>query len=113
MDTVKKLFKSFAAWKRHAHRPRHHGLRLRAAARLAGELSEGLWPWLENLILPALALGCVHIALMAASNRSIQSPAKQKLGYDSIIRTLHDVASPIRAPGSPEVPQQLQSQLDR
>src|SRR5262249_12377214 len=24
-------------------------------------LSEGLWPWLENLILPAIALGCVYM----------------------------------------------------
>src|SRR5262250_1829350 len=25
-------------------------------------LSEGVWPWLQNLILPAIALGCVYIA---------------------------------------------------
>jgi peptide/nickel transport system permease protein len=33
-------------------------------------LSEGLWPWLENLILPAFALGCVYIALIARITRA-------------------------------------------
>jgi peptide/nickel transport system permease protein len=33
-------------------------------------LSEGLWPWLENLILPAVALGCVYIALIARITRA-------------------------------------------
>ena len=33
-------------------------------------LSEGLWPWLENLILPAIALGCVYIALIARITRA-------------------------------------------
>src|ERR1700716_3099230 len=33
-------------------------------------LSEGLWPWLENLILPALALGCVYVALIARITRA-------------------------------------------
>src|SRR3984957_3906609 len=28
-------------------------------------LSQGVWPWLENLILPAVALGCVYIPLIA------------------------------------------------
>ncbi|TDN16217.1 peptide ABC transporter, partial [Lactobacillus crispatus] len=28
-------------------------------------LAEGVWPWLKNLILPAIALGCVYIALIA------------------------------------------------
>src|SRR5258705_7208778 len=27
-------------------------------------LARGFWPWLENLILPAMALGCVYIALI-------------------------------------------------
>jgi len=33
-------------------------------------LSEGLWPWLQNLILPAIALGCVYIALIARITRA-------------------------------------------
>ncbi len=33
-------------------------------------LSDGLWPWLENLILPAVALGCVYIALIARITRA-------------------------------------------
>ena len=33
-------------------------------------LSQGLWPWLENLILPAIALGCVYIALIARTTRA-------------------------------------------
>src|SRR3974390_1143386 len=33
-------------------------------------LSEGLLPWLENLILPAFALGCVYIALIARMTRA-------------------------------------------
>jgi peptide/nickel transport system permease protein len=33
-------------------------------------LSEGLWPWLDNLILPAVALGCVYIALIARITRA-------------------------------------------
>jgi peptide/nickel transport system permease protein len=33
-------------------------------------LSEGIWPWLENLILPAIALGCVYIALIARITRA-------------------------------------------
>jgi peptide/nickel transport system permease protein len=33
-------------------------------------LSEGLWPWFENLILPAIALGCVYIALIARITRA-------------------------------------------
>ena len=32
--------------------------------------SEGLWPWLENLILPAIALGTVYIALIARITRA-------------------------------------------
>jgi len=32
--------------------------------------SEGLWPWLENLILPAIALGGVYIALIARITRA-------------------------------------------
>jgi peptide/nickel transport system permease protein len=33
-------------------------------------LSEGLWPWLENLILPAVALGFIYIALIARITRA-------------------------------------------
>ena len=33
-------------------------------------LAEGLWPWLQNLILPAVALGCVYIALIARITRA-------------------------------------------
>ncbi|MBV8755528.1 MAG: ABC transporter permease [Hyphomicrobiales bacterium] len=33
-------------------------------------LSEGLWPWFSNLILPAIALGCVYIALIARITRA-------------------------------------------
>jgi peptide/nickel transport system permease protein len=32
--------------------------------------SQGLWPWLENLILPAIALGTVYIALIARITRA-------------------------------------------
>jgi peptide/nickel transport system permease protein len=33
-------------------------------------LADGLWPWLRNLILPSLALGCVYIALIARITRA-------------------------------------------
>ncbi|HEX8165079.1 MAG TPA: ABC transporter permease [Beijerinckiaceae bacterium] len=33
-------------------------------------LSQGVWPWLQNLILPAFALGCVYIALIARITRA-------------------------------------------
>jgi len=33
-------------------------------------LSNGLWPWFQNLILPALALGSVYIALIARITRA-------------------------------------------
>jgi peptide/nickel transport system permease protein len=33
-------------------------------------LSAGFWPWLENLVLPAIALGCVYIALIARITRA-------------------------------------------
>src|SRR3954449_11793236 len=32
--------------------------------------STGVWPWLENLILPSVALGCVYIALIARITRA-------------------------------------------
>jgi peptide/nickel transport system permease protein len=33
-------------------------------------LSQGVWPWLQNLILPSIALGCVYIALIARITRA-------------------------------------------
>ena len=33
-------------------------------------IAKGLWPWLENLILPAIALGFVYIALIARITRA-------------------------------------------
>jgi peptide/nickel transport system permease protein len=33
-------------------------------------LAEGFWPWLQNLILPAMALGCVYTALIARITRA-------------------------------------------
>jgi peptide/nickel transport system permease protein len=33
-------------------------------------LSQGIWPWFRNLILPAFALGCVYIALIARITRA-------------------------------------------
>jgi peptide/nickel transport system permease protein len=33
-------------------------------------IASGFWPWLENLILPAIALGCVYIALIARITRA-------------------------------------------
>jgi peptide/nickel transport system permease protein len=33
-------------------------------------LSEGLWPWLRNLILPSIALGTIYIALIARITRA-------------------------------------------
>lgn len=33
-------------------------------------ISDGFWPWFQNLILPAIALGCVYIALIARITRA-------------------------------------------
>lgn len=33
-------------------------------------IARGFWPWLENLILPAIALGCAYIALIARITRA-------------------------------------------
>ena len=33
-------------------------------------IARGFWPWLENLILPSIALGCVYIALIARITRA-------------------------------------------
>jgi peptide/nickel transport system permease protein len=32
--------------------------------------AQGVWPWLEHLILPSIALGCVYIALIARITRA-------------------------------------------
>jgi peptide/nickel transport system permease protein len=33
-------------------------------------ISHGLWPWFANLLLPAVALGCVYVALIARTTRA-------------------------------------------
>jgi peptide/nickel transport system permease protein len=33
-------------------------------------IARGFWPWLENLILPSIALGCAYIALIARITRA-------------------------------------------
>src|SRR6266852_3374283 len=33
-------------------------------------LAQGFWPWLQNLILPSVALGCVYVALIARTTRA-------------------------------------------
>src|SRR3954466_6226871 len=33
-------------------------------------IAQGAWPWLQNLILPSIALGCVYIALIARITRA-------------------------------------------
>lgn len=44
-------------------------------------LSQGVLPWLENLVLPAVALGCVYIALIARITRAAML---EVLGQDYI-----------------------------
>ena len=44
-------------------------------------LSQGVLPWLENLVLPAMALGCVYIALIARITRAAML---EVLGQDYI-----------------------------
>src|SRR5215468_1471392 len=44
-------------------------------------LAEGIGPWLENLVLPAVALGCVYIALIARMTRAAML---EVLGQDYI-----------------------------
>src|SRR6201996_6134970 len=70
-------------------------------------LSEGFWPWLENLILPAVALGCVYIALIARITRAsmlevlqqdyIRTARAKGMGQRSIlfIHALKNAAVPI------------------
>jgi peptide/nickel transport system permease protein len=33
-------------------------------------ITNGIWPWFANLVLPAIALGCVYIALIARTTRA-------------------------------------------
>src|SRR3954468_10408047 len=33
-------------------------------------IAQGVWPWLQNLILPSVALGCVYVALIARITRA-------------------------------------------
>src|SRR5262249_5506440 len=40
--------------------------------------AEGFGPWIENLILPALALGCVYIALIARTTRAAMLEVMQQ-----------------------------------
>src|ERR1700694_2898080 len=70
-------------------------------------LAEGFWPWLEKLILPAVALGCVYIALIARITRASMLEVLQQdynrtaraegLGQRSIlfIHALKNAAVPI------------------
>ena len=48
-------------------------------------LTAGFWPWLQNLILPALALGSVYIALIARMTRATMLEVLQQ----DYIRTAH------------------------
>ncbi|UFZ06497.1 ABC transporter permease [Bradyrhizobium ontarionense] len=70
-------------------------------------LSQGVWPWLQNLILPAVALGCVYIALIARITRAamlevlqqdyIRTARAKGLGQGGIlfIHALKNAAVPI------------------
>jgi peptide/nickel transport system permease protein len=67
----------------------------------------GFWPWLQNLILPSIALGCVYIALIARITRAsmldvlqqdyIRTGRAKGLGQPSIlfIHALKNAAVPI------------------
>jgi len=70
-------------------------------------LAKGFWPWLENLILPAIALGFVYIALIARITRAtmlevlsqdyIRTARAKGLGERSILflHALKNAAVPI------------------
>lgn len=70
-------------------------------------LAEGVWPWLKNLILPAIALGCVYIALIARITRAamlevlqqdyVRTARAKGLGQRSIlfVHALKNAAVPI------------------
>jgi peptide/nickel transport system permease protein len=67
----------------------------------------GFWPWLQNLILPSIALGCVYIALIARITRAsmlevlqqdyIRTGRAKGLGQPSIlfVHALKNAAVPI------------------
>jgi peptide/nickel transport system permease protein len=67
----------------------------------------GFWPWLQNLILPSIALGCVYIALIARVTRAsmlevlqqdyIRTGRAKGLGQPSIlfVHALKNAAVPI------------------
>jgi peptide/nickel transport system permease protein len=69
--------------------------------------AEGFWPWLQNLILPSVALGCVYIALIARITRAsmlevlqqdyIRTGRAKGLGQPSIlfVHALKNAAVPI------------------
>ncbi len=69
--------------------------------------SQGFWPWLENLVLPAIALGCVYIALIARITRAsmlevlqqdyIRTARAKGLGQRSVLflHALKNAAVPI------------------
>jgi peptide/nickel transport system permease protein len=69
--------------------------------------SSGFWPWLQNLILPSVALGCVYIALIARITRAsmlevlqqdyIRTGRAKGLGQPSIlfVHALKNAAVPI------------------
>jgi peptide/nickel transport system permease protein len=70
-------------------------------------LSRGLWPWLENLILPAIALSCAFMALIARITRAsmlevlqqdyIRTARSKGLGQRSIlfVHALKNASVPI------------------
>jgi peptide/nickel transport system permease protein len=70
-------------------------------------LAEGFWPWLQNLILPTIALGSVYIALIARITRAsmlevlqqdyIRTGRAKGLGQPSIlfVHALKNAAVPI------------------
>jgi peptide/nickel transport system permease protein len=70
-------------------------------------LAAGLWPWLQNLILPALALGSVYIALIARITRAsmlevlqqdyVRTARAKGLGQSNIlfVHALKNAAAPI------------------
>ena len=80
-----------------------NGCRCRATRRWP----QGFWPWLQNLILPAIALGCVYIALIARITRAsmlevlqqdyVRTARAKGLGQRSIlfVHALKNAAVPI------------------
>jgi peptide/nickel transport system permease protein len=70
-------------------------------------IAQGVWPWLQNLILPSVALGCVYIALIARITRAamlevlqqdyIRTARAKGLGQGGIlfIHALKNAAVPI------------------